>query len=255
MRTTIYVLPLGGRVSTVAIMTCKRILILLFITGFFRTPVDVSGALIVDSWELITFARRTSPTQTGGAVFEDVINPFHASHGGMVGNSSSTASYDFAWTGDEASFGVSVNHHLEQLQGETITSGRILIWPAVDSIVTFSGNWQYAWPVTALGTTNLYMSVIGPDGTLAENIAHGGNVGLGPPFGTFELSNNARLEVGNAYLLNYSVRVQHFDPTPPGTFGHGEGSLNFTITPVPEPATLALLVLSISIFKPRRRHP
>lgn len=212
---------------------------------------SASADLVQEPWEVICVVSNAS-TQSSRTFIRNE-NPFQNSHTATLGNSSCSASYDFAWTGDEARFDIYPSHHLEQLRGDTSSSGRILIWPAVDSIVTFSGNWQYAWPGTALGTTNLYMSVIGPDGTLAENIAHGGNVGLGPPFGTFELSNNARLEVGNAYLLNYIVRIQHFDPTPPGTFGHGEGSLNFTITPVPEPATLALLVLSISIFKPRRR--
>ena len=234
-----------------AIMTCKRILILLFITGFFRTPVDVSGALIVDSWELITFARRTSPTQTGGAVFEDVINPFHASHGGMVGNSSSTASYDFAWTGNEASFGVSVDHHLEQLDGFTSSSGQIYIRPSVDSIITLEGAWQYAWPSAAIGTTSYSMTVTDDEGIIARFFTFGGNFGLDPPFGSFNDYDTGLLRAGVAYLLTYTARVHHFDPTPPGTYGHGEGSLNFTITPVPEPATLALLVLSISIFKPR----
>ncbi len=236
-------------------MTCKRILILLFIAGLFRTPVNVSGALIVDSWELITFARRTNPTQTGGAVFENVINPFQASHGGMVGNSHSAAAYDFFWTGDEASFGVSVNHHLEQLNGETSTSGRIFIRPAVDSVISILAAWQYAWPGQALGSTHLSARVGDSENgdLMAEVIAHGGNVGLGPPHGTFDLADDGILHAGRLYGLFYTAIVLHIDPTPPGTFGTGAGHLNFTIAPVPEPAALAMWVLPILLIRRRTR--
>ena len=213
------------------------------------------ASLVISEWNLATRAYDPGNSIFNSTLILTVDNPLQASHTASIGNSSSTASYDFSWTGNEASFGVSVNHHLEQLDGFTSSSGQIYIRPSVDSIITLEGAWQYAWPSAAIGTTSYSMTVTDDEGIIARFFTFGGNFGLDPPFGSFNDYDTGLLRAGVAYLLTYTARVHHFDPTPPGTYGHGEGSLNFTITPVPEPATLALLVLSISIFKPRRRHP
>mgnify|MGYP001351145786 CR=1 FL=1 len=208
-----------------------------------------SAGLVEDPWRIVCLVSNAS-TQSSRTFIRNE-NPFENSHTATLGNSSSTASYDFSWTGNEASFGVSVDHHLEQLDGFTSSSGQIYIRPSVDSIITLEGAWQYAWPSAAIGTTSYSMTVTDDEGIIARFFTFGGNFGLDPPFGSFNDYDTGLLRAGVAYLLTYTARVHHFDPTPPGTYGHGEGSLNFTITPVPEPATLALLVLSISIFKPR----
>ena len=226
-----------------------RLAVFMLVGGLHASP--STADLVVESWLIGTTVSDSVNSHSIG--HDSVTNPFQATHTAQRGLSTASVNYDFARTGDEASFGVSVDHHLEQLQGSTSSSGRIFIRPAVDSIISISAAWQYAWPGQALGSTHLSARVGDSENgdLMAEVIAHGGNVGLGPPHGTFDLADDGILHAGRLYGLFYTVRILHIDPTPPGTFGFGEGSIHFTITPVPEPATLALLVLSISIFKPR----
>ncbi len=214
---------------------------------------SASAGLVQEPWDVICVVSNAS-TQSSRTFIRNE-NPFQNSHTATLGNSSCSAAYDFSWTGDEASFGVTVNHHLEQLQGETISSGRIFIRPAVDSVISISAAWQYAWPGQALGSTHLSARVGDSENgdLMAEVIAHGGNVGLGPPHGTFDLTDDGILQAGRLYGLFYTVRVLHIDPTPPGTYGTGAGHLNFTITPVPEPAALAMWVLPILLIRHRGR--
>ena len=231
------------------IMRCWkfRLAVFMLVGGLHASP--STADLVVESWLIGTTVSDSVNSHSIG--HDSVTNPFQATHTAQRGLSTASVNYDFARTGDEASFGVSVNHHLEQLDGFTSSSGQIYIRPSVDSIITLEGAWQYAWPSAAIGTTSYSMTVTDDEGIIARFFTFGGNFGLDPPFGSFNDYDTGLLRAGVAYLLTYTARVHHFDPTPPGTYGHGEGSLNFTITPVPEPATLALLVLSISIFKPR----
>ncbi len=217
------------------------------------SALEADGSLAVQSWSVGTLVSDSVGQQ--GAGFSTVANPFQNSHTASYLQSYATASYDFSWTGDEASFGVTVNHHLEQLQGETITSGRIFIRPSVDSFITLEGMWQYAWPSAVIGNTSLSLRVwdLETETILARATANGGNVGIGPPFGSFDLFDSASIVAGRDYMLSYTASILHINPTPLGTFGRGEGSLNFTITPVPEPAALAMWVLPILLIRRRTR--
>jgi hypothetical protein len=214
----------------------------------------VKADLIVNDWIFGTgisdYANSLYPSE-----FSSVVqNPFNSTHSVTLGLSSATASYDFAWLLDDAHFDITTSHHLAQLDGQTGTSGRIYLTPSVDSLVTFSGNWQYAWPSAALGNTHVSVQL----GDLDEEISvlsvtgSGGNVGVGPPFGSFTLSDSGFLLANHNYLLFYTAQVRHFDPTPPGTFGEASGEFHFTITPIPEPAAALLLALPFLAIRSRR---
>ncbi len=215
----------------------------------------VAAGLVVDSWIIGTGVYDTqSPSNPSEEDFSlSVENPFDACHRALLNDSSSTAAYDFSWTGDVASFGLNVSHHLEQLDGRTTTSGRIYITPSVDSIVTFSGTWEFAWPSAAIGSTQVSLHIfdLATENSIASAIGSGGNLGLGPPFGSFSIGGSEVIRSGGHYLLYYSAHVSHVDPTPPGTFGEASGNIHFTITPIPEPASLALLSFA-SLALPRR---
>lgn len=157
------------------------------------------------------------------------------------------------WVLDDAHFDVSVAHHLEQLDGETITEGRIHFTPAVDSFISASGTWQFAWPSSVIGGADIGFAVADTrtKEIVVNESAHGGNVGIGPPFGNLNIQGSGLLSAGTEYLIYYSASVHHFDP-PPGTSGEASGEIHFEIMPVPEPASLAL-ILPAALTLCRRR--
>ncbi|GMU32833.1 MAG: hypothetical protein HS101_04735 [Planctomycetia bacterium] len=219
----------------------------------------VKADLVVDSWSLLTLVNDFTPpaSESDASYFKDAQTPFSASHtASLPAGSYSTASYDIGWLLDDAHFDITTSHHLAQLDGQTGTSGRIYLTPSVDSLVTFSGNWQYAWPGSVIGATTFGAGVYDYETQeeLVTFVGQGGNVGLDPPFGAFNLSASTNLTAGREYLLIYRAQVFHFDPTPPGTFGEGSGEFHFTITPIPEPASALLLALPILAKRSRRRR-
>lgn len=214
--------------------------------------------LVVESWRLASVIHDFAPGAPDVqefVTFETVENPFQDSHSVTLGSSNTSSAYDISWLVHEAQFNITTSQYLRELDGDTSASGRIYLTPSVDSLVTFSGNWQYAWPSAALGNTHVSVQL----GDLDEEISvlsvtgSGGNVGVGPPFGSFTLSDSGFLLANHNYLLFYTAQVRHIDPTPPGTFGEASGDFHFTITPIPEPAAALLLALPILAIRSRRR--
>lgn len=234
--------------------------IIVFVAAVCLAVGRASADLIVDSWSLLTLVHDFTPpaSESDASYFEDAQTPFSASHSAAIqAGSYSTASYDIGWLLDEAHFDITTAHHLAQLDGETITEGRIFLTPSVDSLVTFSGNWQYAWPSATLGSTQVSLvvwDITDPDNQfeVASASARGGNFDLGPPFGTRNIGNEAIIHPGSLYMMSYLGRVRHFDPTPPSTFGEASGDFHFTITPIPEPAAAMLLLLPFLAKRSRR---
>ena len=216
------------------------------------------AVLVVNEWAFGTSILDFVP---GGGVAQDftlvVENPFLGSHFASYQGSATTATYDFAWLLDEAHFDITTSHHLAQLDGETITSGRIYFSPATDSIVMFSSNWQYAWPSAAIGSTHIGVGVwdLATSEPISFETDSGGNLTVGAPFGTLDAAGSALIQVGGYYMLYYIARVRHIDPTPPGTFGEASGDFHFTITPIPEPAAGLLALAALTARRRPRRVP
>ncbi len=210
--------------------------------------------LTVESWSLSVGIQNYDLGQPSpSAYFQVVQNPFQGSHAVTVGTSFANAAYDFEWSGDFAHFDAYTNHHLEQLVGSTISEGRIFVTPAVDTLVTLVGAWQFSWPSATIGASNMAMRVYNANTfqILIGTGAAGGNTGLGPPYGDYHFQNSGLLLAGEPYMIYYVARIVHDNPTPTGTHGEGSGEIHFSLTPVPEPATLALIVFAVLI--PRRR--
>jgi len=229
-----------------------RAFLLVVLSALSATASPVAGDLIVQSWELDSGVSSSSSNAFASTSI--VQNPYQQTLVGTLANSYASTAHDFGWTGDSAHFDAYPNHYLQQLEGITVSEGRIHLVPAIDSTVTLQGTLQYAWPSAALGGSVLYMSVF--DLQMEEAIVFesefGGNFGLGPPFGTLNVDGSGLLQAGRLYELYYLARIDHFDPTPPGTHGEASGEIHFSIVPVPESATLAL-VLPAALALRRRR--
>ncbi len=221
------------------------------LTAYFAP--NAFGDLFVASWTIGTTVYDYDASDFDTSFTEVIKNPYQSTLTATYGNSSATAIHYFHWSGDSAHFDTVINHHIQQLHGDTTTGGDIYIRPAVDTNISFNGSWQFSWPDAALGQANILLLVydVAADQPVAFDGGSGGNVGLGRPYGDLQVQNSGLLLAGELYQIHYFTRIYHFNPTPPGTHGEGSGEIHFSLTPVPEPATLALFALAFLI--PRRR--
>jgi hypothetical protein len=213
-----------------------------------------AGELVVDSWDLLSLVSSTVPSDQDAVFIGNVQNPLLASHTAEIGASYASSTYDIGWVVDAAHIGVSVSHRLEQLDGRTATEGHIHLIPAVDSLITATGRWQYSWPNAVIGSSDVYIAAFNEesgDQPIAD-FASGGNLGLNPPFGTLEVSDTGLLHAGLLYEIFYFADIYHYEPTPPGTYGWGSGEIHFAITPVPEPMSLGLVLTGGALLWMRR---
>jgi hypothetical protein len=218
---------------------------------------SASAGLAVNSWIVGTGVYDHAPNGGYAEAFSNTVaNPFTASYTPTLGDSHSYAIHHFSWSSDDANFHVTAHHQLASLDGETITSGRIVFAPSVDSLLYLDGTYGYAWPSATIGTSLLSFGVFDNDTeqTIITANRFGGNVGLGPPFGSLSIHESVMLPAGVNYLISYTARVHHFDPTPPGTFGNANADITFTLGPIPEPAVLAPLIFGALALRRRSRR-
>lgn len=233
-------------------MRSSILLLVTIVLGLCWIPSRAKGDLIVESWELDTGIHDSSPNgDSEFAAFSVVMNPLQNSHTASIANTNTSATYDFGWTGDSAHFDLITNHHQEQLRGNTIAEGRIHLIPSVDSTINAWGSWQYAWPNSAEGLTTISFNVVDLETKelIAIDNAYGGNLDLGPPFGTLSIQGSGLLLAGREYEVFYATNVYFYTTTPTG---EASGEIHFTITPVPEPAALALILPALLL--PRRKR-
>ncbi len=213
-----------------------------------------SADLVVSQWSLssIVYAENDIDGEGTNVVQNPYFNVIHA----QSGNSYADTLYDMSWSGDAAAFNIVIDHFMTQLDGRVGSGGQIYFTPGIDSTLTLSARYNYDWPTSVLGQAAL--TILIADFTANENIYNqgrqGGNVGLDPPHGTLTLPVEAlNLFAGHNYKIHCGAFTDQFNAGPPGTSGASSGEIHFSLTPVPEPATLGPLAAGFLLA--RRRHP
>jgi hypothetical protein len=221
----------------------------------------VGGSLVVTEWRLSSIVDDNDlDTDEDRQFFLTVQNPFQASHTAIAGESFAATTYDFTWVGDDGSFDITTEQHSVQLQGRVSAGANIDFTPMMDSVFSYSAQYDYQWDPSVIGQAALSFRLV--DLTLDELVFHegrtGDNVGFDPPFGSLVIPEaSANIVAGRQYKIIISALTDLFDETPPGSPGLSTGNIHFTITPVPEPATASLLIagLLLSRRRPRSRRP
>jgi MYXO-CTERM domain-containing protein len=241
-------------------MRIDKIVFILSITLFARVDA-VRGQLAVEN---IRFLERVTPSGGGGdsqsTFFEFPPSPNHIafSQTATIPPSYSTGTYDVQWSGDNAYFQISIDHHLQGFRGGLLSNGTIIFRPAVDSFVTLNGTWTYNHYPAMLGSTVFGMRVVQPGAPNPwSDQKPGGTDYLLPPSGTLTLSGSATLQAGVRYSVGYNISTDNFsNPGAPPAIAAwlGTGFIDITVQPVPEPAALALLAAAMPFLIRRRRR-
>ena len=213
----------------------------------------IASDINVESWFLGTRVDYSATGQQSGQVSAVVMNPFEADHLGAIENSTAQTQLSFYWNSQgHASFLIEAQHAAAGSPPiiEVTSSGNIWLTPSVESILTLDAVYDYA-----LGSGNRRL-----DFNLAA-VGGGGGIGVqhvispifgDPPVGQLVFHDELLLQPGIEYTLQYFIRHLSVSGSA-DSLSTGNGSVQFSIVPVPEPAT-ALLVLAAAPIALRRRR-
>ena len=161
-----------------------------------------------------------------------------------------------AWSSSSGVFEITLNQQaIDANPGFTARAlAGILVEPATDLIVRFDASYTYFLPPEWL-SVGFSVGVVDANTAqilLVRNLFASSALGLAS--GTFVVDNaQAVLPAGGQYFLKYDVAV---DSSSGGSnaIGTGMGSVRITLSPVPQPATGALVALAALPVLIRRRR-
>ncbi len=234
-----------------------RIPSLLFFTGAAFLAVahpSQADSFTIDEWALSTGIEDFA----SGFDWDHstvVQNPFVASHSAVVGDSTATSDFDFAWA---EQFGQFLIESTQQAAGVetsmlfTVSSGGFYITLAEDLSLHIDGAFSYDLTADWM-TARFGFSIFDPDDEtfLFIQEERASTFPGEPSSGTLTIEGDAILPAGRTFLIGYNMSLDTFSGTA-GHFATGAGHVNFTITP--EPSTLALLMpLAVGFVRRRAR--
>jgi len=215
---------------------------------------------IVDAWDVLVGVQDSEGQfQQNFSRFNQVQpSPWLADHTAALGASSTVAQYNFNYAGDSATFHIDTHQQCQRVVGEVprcIASGFVNVVPAVDTLVTMEGAFTYTMnsdPMSANIVGNVVtlepQQIYFQDGASAFSF-------LDPPQGTLSIGASALLPggAGVIFRLGYGFQLLADDDNAPGSLMTGNGSIEFVLTPIPEPFSFVLLALGLLSASRRRR--
>lgn len=182
-----------------------------------------------------------------------VSNPHQGTYFASMGNSTAFSSINAAWDADGFFDFLIEGVYADQgsTSGFSRSSSSIYLVPAVDSLLTIDAEFNYA---LGSGDRRSTLSVgvyhVGV-GSVFSSIQRGLPIGGDPPIGTLTLNDTILLEAGVHYDFGGLMEISSFSGSPTN-LSHADGHLRLSIAPIPEPATLTLLLIVAPALRKRR---
>lgn len=244
-------------------MMIKRLLMLMILVVATANANASAGEVQVLSWHLTAALSDDSGNLPviDGVDISDLSNPLDSSSVARIGDNIASAAYDHSWIvalafGD---FNTSFTHNIRSPKVRTVTTSAIFITATEPVRVMIDGRLDYSHTPGDLDSLNFFASV--RDESTSTNLFSDqtmtGALFFDPSNGTVLIHGEVILEPGTTYRLRYGLDSSNTaDHLPTGTL-NATGFVNFSIRPVPEPASALLLcVVSVmlqSIRRDRRR--
>ncbi len=215
---------------------------------------SASANVDVSSWVVYAYVYNGANGQDSIVGYNQVMNPFQASHTAMLGISYATGTYDFAWSADGGSFNVGSSNGAagNPINLFSSSSGNIIL--TTTSAYLLDVDALYNFHLLG-GDRQALLNVFVGDGTTGQFLFYGTWISApitgDPAIGSFAVQLTFQLQEGHTYGLGYTMAIDSYSGSP-SVLATGDGFINFTFTPIPEPASAALLALGLPWLLRRR---
>jgi len=221
-------------------------------------PIQAYAGIIVSDWSLVTAVQNLDPNSNPPqdvSTFDTVENPFLNSHSAVLGQGTATTAYDFSWSGDNASFRINASHVVPDLGSayyKGLSVGTMNFSVTADVLAHLTGTYGYSLPVPGMDTIfGLSITDLQPPHQTLSDSRSAATFIIPSDSGTFVLDASMVLQAGHNYLLQYTSYIAATGNS--GALASGDGFLDVTFQPVPEPATLWLAATAAILVRLRRR--
>ncbi|MCB9855029.1 MAG: hypothetical protein H6818_05020 [Phycisphaerales bacterium] len=219
---------------------------------FFASATQVQAGFQVSTWTLTAALddSGSGSSMIDGDDITTISNPLNTVSNAQVGDNVVSAAYNHSWIEDLAwgDFNMSFNHQIRTPEVRTISISAIYITPTSPVRVSIDGLLNYSHTPGDLDSLNFFASVR-DESTLTNAVrlqTFAGELNFYPPAGSIPIHGEAILSPGVTYRIRYGLDSYNItDSLPTGTLD-ASGYVNFSIRPVPEPASL-LLIASVAI--------
>ena len=223
-------------------------------------PSPAWAAFTVESWNLRTSIAEHigTPFNSDSETITAISNPLlTAIYAQVNDNSFSETEFNYAWFPSLATghFNATITHAIRAPEARAVTDNQIFILPSEDLHLSISASLMYAHTPGDLGSVNFFTSIrdeATQQSVLSEH-RRGGNLYFEPASGTLTINEEIILIAGTTYRLRNGIDSSNTADLLPTGIIDVSADISFTITPVPEPASLAMAALAAPWILRRRR--
>lgn len=244
-----------GRAFTIATNRGRLHLLVAVVFFLFGNSEAAIAGLVVSEFAIQN--RAVVSTSNGvlsdqSTIYSTTPVPIVGSRTDAVGDTVSQLNFDYGWVGDAGMFRIDEVHIVRNPDAsslEALTTGYVLFSPSVDSLISLRLQYTYNLPGSMMDGYGTAAILNDQTNEVFAQFSFGG-FSLGPISGSFDQTMTAAIPAGCTCSFAFTTRLRTGPTAVPAT---DNGTIEFSIAPVPEPASLSPLALAAMFLRRSRK--
>ncbi len=214
--------------------------------------------LTIPQWDLGAGVHDTLNDESDSLFSVTVMNPFQTVFEAQLGISAATGAFDYVWQPGAGTGSFRLDAGL-QAQGNSqrfsaSAGGAVWVQTGADLLLGIDASFSYFMPP---GDREVELEfgvlALNPSSVIYANEQRALGIIGDPPAHTFTIDDTLLLNGGRTYFLRYAMRLVNHGGSP-DLLSTGNGHINWTLQPVPEPASAWFAAVGLALALRKRRR-